>query len=203
MNPTFLTALAVCAGVLGGALILVEDRRLSLGLLAGTYLTAALLAALTQPVLLAAARLGAGLMAVAILWVTLNSLGWAQPRARGPGALPSGLAFRAITVLLVLIAAVGLSLRPAGALQSVPVERALGAMLLIAMGLLHLGISEEPFRIGAGLLTALAGFELAYSALEPSLAVGALLASVHLGLALVVSYVLAAVEGPVPEERAR
>lgn len=195
MSATLLTSLAVCAGLMGGVLILLEDRRVSLALLAGMYLFAALLAALTQPVLLAAARLGAGLMACAILWVTLNSLGWWRSQPAGEGALPSGLAFRAITTLMVFLAAVGLGLRAGGPLEVVPAERALGALLLIALGLLHLGISEDPFRVGLGLLTALAGFELGYSALEPSLAVGALLASVHLGLALVVSYVLAALGG--------
>jgi hypothetical protein len=60
----------------------------------------------------------------------------------------------------------------------------------MALGLLHLGISEEPIRVGIGILTIMAGFEISYSAVEPSLAVIALLALVHLGLSLVIGYLL-------------
>jgi hypothetical protein len=71
----------------------------------------------------------------------------------------------------------------------------------MGLGLLQIGITEEPLRVGAGLLTLLSGFEIAYSSIEPSLAVVALLAAVHLGIALVVSYLLLVVrdERPIPE----
>ena len=73
---------------------------------------------------------------------------------------------------------------------SVSLSATLGAMLLLSLGLLHLGISEEPFRVGMGLLTALAGFEILYVAVEPSLAVLALMAAVHIGIAIIVSYLV-------------
>jgi hypothetical protein len=66
-------------------------------------------------------------------------------------------------------------------------------MVLFALGALQLGITEDTLRVGAGILTVLCGFEAAYAAVEPSLAVVALLASVHVGIALVISYLLVGV----------
>jgi hypothetical protein len=56
------------------------------------------------------------------------------------------------------------------------------------MGLLHLGISSQPFRVILGLLTILAGFEILYAAVESSTLVVALLSAVNLGLALTGAY---------------
>jgi hypothetical protein len=55
-------------------------------------------------------------------------------------------------------------------------------------GFLQLGLTSDEFRIGLGLLTLLTGFSMLYLAIEPSLAVVALVALVHLGIALTVSY---------------
>jgi hypothetical protein len=64
----------------------------------------------------------------------------------------------------------------------------------MGMGLLHLGISEEPFRVGMALLTTLAGFEIIYAAVEPSLAVLALMGAMHIGIAIIVSYLVVGAE---------
>jgi hypothetical protein len=63
-------------------------------------------------------------------------------------------------------------------------------LLLISLGLLHLGITSDPFQVIIGLLTVLAGFEVLYAAVESSVLVTALLAVVNLGLALAGSYFL-------------
>jgi len=60
----------------------------------------------------------------------------------------------------------------------------------MGLGLLHIGISEDPFRVGLGLLTALAGFEIIYAAVEPSLAILALMAAVSIGISIIVSYLM-------------
>jgi hypothetical protein len=60
--------------------------------------------------------------------------------------------------------------------------------LLCGLGLLSLGLSEEPLRAGLSLLTLLSGFELLYVAVESSLAIVALLAVVDFAVALAVSY---------------
>jgi uncharacterized membrane protein len=67
-----------------------------------------------------------------------------------------------------------------------------GSLLLIGMGLLHLGITTDILRVAIGLMTVLSGFEIIYSAVEGSVLVAALLAVITLGLALVGSYLLLA-----------
>ncbi|OQX64595.1 MAG: hypothetical protein B5M51_03245 [Anaerolinea sp. 4484_236] len=67
-----------------------------------------------------------------------------------------------------------------------------GSLLLLGMGLLHLGMTIQPLRVIIGLLTILAGFEMLYAAVETSTLVAALLAVINLGLALVGSYLLTA-----------
>lgn len=67
-----------------------------------------------------------------------------------------------------------------------------GSLLLIGMGLLHLGITAHVLRVTIGLMTVLSGFEIIYSAVEDSVLVAALLAVINLGLALVGSYLLIA-----------
>jgi hypothetical protein len=51
-------------------------------------------------------------------------------------------------------------------------------------------------------LTVLSGFEIAYASVEPSLAVLALLAMVHIGISLIVSYLVLVVGRTKAEARA-
>ncbi len=71
-----------------------------------------------------------------------------------------------------------------------------GSLLLIGMGLLHLGITSHILRVIIGLMTVLAGFEILYSAVEGSILVAALLAAINLGLALVGAFLLTAENTP-------
>jgi len=65
-----------------------------------------------------------------------------------------------------------------------------GALFLVASSLLNLGLGTNQLRIGIGLLTLVSGAELIYGFIEPSLALIALLAMVHLGIVLVFSYII-------------
>jgi hypothetical protein len=62
--------------------------------------------------------------------------------------------------------------------------------MLVGMGLLHLGMTQNPLRVVVGLLTVIAGFEVIYAAIETSVLVAGLLGVVNLGLALTGAYVL-------------
>jgi hypothetical protein len=62
----------------------------------------------------------------------------------------------------------------------------------MGMGILHLGITAQPMRVTIGLLTVFSGFEIVYAALEGSILVAALLATIDLGVALVGAYLLTA-----------
>jgi hypothetical protein len=180
---------AMGVALTGGLLILFDNRRLLILALAVQYLFAGWMAALALPIQVAATKVVAGLMACAILTLTWTALGW-RVQEKTTQAIPSGRAFRVIAVLLVFAAAGGIGRSNWMMLPGITSLAMLGSTLSISFGLLQLGLSEEPTRISVGLLTLLAGFEVAYSAIEPALAVIALLAAVHLGIALVVGYIL-------------
>jgi hypothetical protein len=170
-------------------LVILDDRRLAIGVLAVQYVMAGWLAGLSLPMGVAAAEAASGLLACVVLWLTVASQGWRLPEAR-VGGLPTGHAFRWIAVLLVAMVAFGIGREGWRAIPGLPANAALGAAFLLTLGLLQLGITEDALPVGAGILTTLSGFEVAYAAVEPALAVVALLSSVHLGVALVVSYLL-------------
>lgn len=183
---SLLPALLVAATA--GLLVVLDDRRGAIVILAAQYVLAGWLAALSLPLGAAAAEAASGVVACAVLWLT-GTQGGRAPQGR-TGGLPTGHAFRWIAVLLVAMVAYGISREGWSAIPSLPANAALGAAFLITLGLLQLGITDDPLRVGAGILTTLSGFELAYAAVEPALAVVALLSAVHLGVALVVSYLL-------------
>lgn len=189
---SLLPALAVA--VTAGLLVVVDNRKTQLVTLAVQYFFAAWLAGLALPLGVAAVKLVAGLVACGILTVSVSALGWRLAEER-PGALPAGHAFRWIAVLLVAFVAFAIGRDGWEAIPALEPAAALGAVFLLTLGMLQFGITEDGLRVGAGILTVLTGFEVAYAAVEPSLAVVALLASVHLGVALVVSYLLVGLPG--------
>jgi hypothetical protein len=177
------TILAAAAG-----LVLSRDWRWSLGMLAAQYLAAFWLAVLQLPVGLASAKLVAGWMGIAVLGITRLGLPSEQglheefwPRRRGFYLL-------LVTIVAVLTAAVSPSVTLS--LPGLGLPAVAGSVLLIAMGLLHLGLTTDLFRAVLGLLTVLCGFEIIYAAVEGSILVAGLLALVNLGLAFIGSYLM-------------
>jgi hypothetical protein len=166
-------------------LLLSQNWRWSILALAVQYLSVFWLTALVWPLGLASVKLVAGLMAGAVLSA-------AQPSAYQVEESFSGSAtffFRLLVSILVwLVVAIAAPLL-AQAL-ALPLLVAQAAMLLVGMGLIHLGMTTRPLRVLLGLLTTLSGFELIYAALESSVLVAGLLAVVTLGLALVGAYLL-------------
>ncbi len=186
----FAAIAAILALVAGALVIVLNDRRWMLLMLACVYVALTWLSAISLPIQVSAVKLVGGMMACAVLALSIMRVGHESEIVEREG-LPSGIAFRVIAVLLVSASAWGLAERGWMLLPgSVSLSATSGAMLLLSLGLLHLGISEEPFRVGMGLLTALAGFEILYVAVEPSLAVLALMAAVHIGIAIIVSYLV-------------
>jgi hypothetical protein len=173
-------ALAIFAGT---GLLFSRDWRWSLGLLAVQYLSVFWMVQAHWPISLAATKLVTGWMACAILGIAqLNAKEETPDSTR-----TQGRAFHIFAAGMVLAATFALSLRVDAWLGlSLPV--AWGGLLLIGLGLLHLGITSDSFQVIIGLLTVLAGFEILYAAVESSALVTALLAVVNLGLALAGAY---------------
>jgi len=186
---------AAAAGLTAALLILIERRLLRLGLLAIQYLAVALLSALALPLTVALAKWVAGLMSCGILAITFSRLA-GRPEASAPEVVPAGRGFRLLAALLVGAAALGLARTDWMGIPGIDPAASLGASLLMGLGLLQIGLSQARLRVGIGLMTLISGFEIAYCFVEPSLAVLALLGSIHIGLAMVISYLLAAAPAP-------
>lgn len=135
-----------------------------------------------------------GLAAVKLVtgWMSGAVLGVSQPgtalEEEGQSRLP-GRGFKVVTASLVWVLAFAI----APSLQEFfPAGRnyVLGAVILLGMGLLQLGMSHRPLRVILGLFTVLSGFELLYAAVENSVLVAGLISGVTLGLALAGAYLL-------------
>lgn len=166
-------------------LLFSQNWRWSIIALAVQYLAVFALIVPIWPLSLAAVKLVAGWMAGAVL-------GFSQPHpemVEDPQSGGAGFVFRFFVAVLIWLLV--FTLTPV-VVEMVPLPSPLvsGAILLIGMGLVHLGMTTRPLRVLIGLLTTLAGFELLYAAVENSVMVAGLLALVTLGLALVGAYLL-------------
>ncbi len=171
-------------------LLLSQNWRWSIIALAVQYLAVFALITQVWPFGLAAVKLVAGWMAGAVL-------GASQPAAdlvEDPQPTSSAVIFRFLVSILVWVLA--FTITPAVVvLVPLPSSLVMGTIILIGMGLVHLGMTTRPLRVLLGLLTTLSGFELAYAAVESSVLVAGLLAVVTLGLALVGAYLLDTLSG--------
>jgi hypothetical protein len=192
----FITPMLVALFIAGGLLVVVTDWRVSFVALLVEYIGVALL--LTQLVLfeVAAVKLMVGLLVVSVLTLTGWQLNFGRPPTTGATApprrfqLPTGLPFRLMAAMMAVVAATYIASQPQLTLPGLDHAPAANtaSYLLMALGLVNLGLTAEPIDAGMALLTLLIGFEIFYAAVEPSLAVVALLAGVHFGVALGVSY---------------
>lgn len=164
--------------------------RWSIAALSLQYIGMFVLVALSWPTDLAVVKLVTGWMAGSILGLTLVSA-TADVERRG---WPTEGAFRILAGVLVLsivgvVVPIMLDWVPA-----LHLHQAWGGGLLIGIGLLNLGFSNQPLRVILSLLIILAGFEILYAVVEASTLVAGLLALVNLGVALVGAYLIAAPE---------
>jgi hypothetical protein len=166
-------------------LLLSQNWRWSIVALAAQYLAVFWLVGLLWPLGLATAKLVAGWMAGAVLGASQPLPSQVEDSYTGNATFVFRLLISILVWIVVVLAAPSLvqTLR-------VPLPVAQASLLLVGMGLIHLGITTRPLRVLLGLLTVLAGFELIYAALETSVLVAGLLAVVTLGLALVGAYLL-------------
>jgi hypothetical protein len=183
----FLIALLVANAL---AVYIGRDWRWVLGGLALQYLLAFLLITPVWPLELAAVKLVGGWMAAAVLGTTrLNLI--EQPR-EAPNRFPNSPTFLALTTLLVMVIVIGAAPALASWSRQFTIELAWSGLFLIGIGLLQVSLSDLASRIIIGLLTLLTGFEILYATVETSILVAGLLAVLHLGVALVGSYLMLA-----------
>lgn len=170
-------------------LLLVRDWRISLAILAFQFLGMFLLVNSLWPLGMSTAKLITGWMTAAILGMTQSSF---VIFPQQEGSWPEGRTFRLFIAALVIIAVISLVPSVLTWLPGISLPVAYGGLILIGMGMLHLGITIQPLRVTISLLTVLCGFEIFYASIENSILVAALLSVINLGLALVGAYLLLA-----------
>ncbi len=133
---------------------------------------------------LSAVELVAGWMAMAILMASQPSV---EPDRQFINR--QGTIFRIVAAvviwLLVFLIAPNISI-----ISALPIEATWSALILVGMGLLHLGMTTNPVKVIIGLLTVLAGFTVFYAAFEKSVLVAGLLAMITIGLAAIGAYMI-------------
>jgi hypothetical protein len=178
----------ILASITAVLLVVSEDWRLSIGLLAIMYICVFTLVALSWPVELAVVKLVAGWMSGTVLAMALIGL---PIEGRQSARLSKATSmFRLMVAGLVILVASSLSPGIVTWIEEISPPQAYGAAILIGLGLLHLGLTARPLRVILGLLTVLGGFEILYAAVEDSTLVAGLLAGVDLGLALLGAYLI-------------
>ncbi|HSM71167.1 MAG TPA: hypothetical protein VK851_06460 [Anaerolineales bacterium] len=198
MNLPWLWIVVAILVITSIGVMLSRDWRWLIILLALQYAGVLLLALQHWPVGMATVKVIAGWMSAAILGMTHSN--FLEEQDNTPDVLPQGRLFRFIAAIVVgLIVAssvplVDVMMADAGRAVSA------GGLLLIGMGLLHLGVTDRILQVTIGLMTVLAGFEVLYAAVESSTLVAALLAVINLGLALTGSYLMVAENADEAEE---
>ena len=168
-------------------LLLSRDWRWSLGLLAAQYFAAFWLVFSHWPLTMSASVLIAGWMAAAALGMTHINL---KDELITETSWPEGGLFRIFAAGLAVLAVSVALPKVVTSLPNGGTPVVWGALILISLGFLHLGMTLQPLRVILGLFTTLTGFEILFSTIENSILVAGLLAVVTLGLALAGAYLL-------------
>jgi len=195
----FLLPAVLLVGITALTLILSNNWRWSLAALYLLYVGVLILVAITWPVMMSLAKLLAGWIATTVLWMALSGQEQLRPlidieqEKQGSTEISysvSSRLFRFFTSSLVILVVYSLIPLVGEWIPGLHRDQAVASLLLIGLGLLHLGLTAVPWRVVVGLLTMLAGFEIIYSAVEFSVLVEGLLAAVNLGLALLGVYMI-------------
>jgi hypothetical protein len=187
---TFTWMIVAFTLVTSAGLIIIRDWRLALGLLGLQYIIVFWLANQYWPISMASIKLVTGWMAIAILGITHLNLKNMEVDAKQ--FWPQGRLFRLFAAGVITLIVITASPRVETIIPGIGLPVIYSSLILIGLGMLHLGMTAQPFRVILGLLTVLSGFEALYAALESSILVAAMLSTVNLGLALVGAYLLSA-----------
>jgi len=171
-------------------LLISRDWRLALGLLGAQYIGVFWLTNQHWPISMAAIKLVTGWMAIATLGITRLNLKDLEDDSEH--FWPQGRLFRIFAAWTITVIVFTAATRVERIIPGIGLPVIYGSLTLMGLGVLHLGMTVQPFRVILGLLTVFSGFEAMYAALESSVLVAAMLSAVNLGLALVGAYLMSA-----------
>ncbi|MEW5986194.1 MAG: hypothetical protein AB1791_06140 [Chloroflexota bacterium] len=178
-------------------IVVVGDWRVAIFALALQYLVSGLLFVDVLDPRLAIVKVLTGLFICLMLYWTARQVKLGgRPAAPnnnrylsiGPIQAPLAILWRLASAALMAWLVWTLAQRPEYQAPFVPAHVNLAIYALAGLGLLGLSWTAHPFWAGLGLLTALVGGELLYSAVEQSVATLVLLAAVDLLVTLVIAY---------------
>ena len=192
MSPFSSWVVIILIVVTSVGILLARDWRQLIILLSAQYVGVFILTLQHWPLGMATVKVIAGWMGAAILGMTRSNLGEQDEDTKN--ILPQGRFFRFIAAGVVGVIAATAAPLVDSLMADAGMVVSAGSLLLIGMGLLHLGVTDQAMRVTIGLMTVLAGFEILYTAVESSLLVAASLATINLGLALVGAYLMIASE---------
>ncbi|MBN1665978.1 MAG: hypothetical protein JW862_02780 [Anaerolineales bacterium] len=173
-------------------ILAVQGWRLRVSALAAQYVGVFILVAQIWPLEMAVVKLIAGWICASILGMALASLP-AEERIRS-AQRTAEVAFRLMAAALIGLVVYALLPVMARWLPGASQAQILGSLMLAGLGILNFGLSVKPLRIDMGLLSLLAGFEILYATVEPSLLVAGMLAVTNMGIALMGAYLILAPE---------
>jgi hypothetical protein len=191
MSLTFLWIIIVLLVITSVGLLLARDWRWLIIFLSVQYFGMLILTLQHWPLGMASVKVVAGWMSAAILGMTRSGLPREAEQAE-ESILPRGRLFRLFAAGIVGLIIAAVTPRVDAIMADAGLAVTAGSLLLIGMGLLHLGLTDQILRVTIGLMTVLSGFEVLYATVEGSILVAALLAVINLGLALVGAYLLIA-----------
>jgi hypothetical protein len=201
---------AVLIGLLIAAALLVVlvNWRLLILVLGAQYILIGLMLTRVVPIELAAVKALVGIMICPVLYITARRANWGRPEEEAEEGTPTarpqrrwwhivgaGWPVRVIVAVLALAISIGLASRnplPIVADQTLSRDLTTGAFSVMLLGLINAALAENPLKVGMGLLSLLAGFELFYTVVEPTLTIVGLLGLTNLFLALAIAYLTTA-----------
>ena len=203
------TAVLIGLLIAAGLLVILVNWRLLILVLGAQYILIGLMLTRVVPIELAAVKALVGIMICPVLFITARRVNWGRteedeteeeppadlPRRRWWYILGAGWPVRVIVAVLALAISTGLASRnplPIVADQSLSRDLTTGAFSVMLLGLINVALAENPLKVGMGLLSIMAGFELFFTAVEPTLTIVGLLGLTNLFLALAISYLITA-----------
>jgi hypothetical protein len=179
---------ALLVGVFSGILVIADDKRVKIGLLASQYLLVSVLLNAESLQVLVVIKVVTGITVSLVLINTAIQIGKVHHLSERID-IPASLPFRMIAVLLVTTASIGIGRSEFVSIPGIRPEALTAALLLGGMGLLHVSLFERPSDVAIGVFSLLNGFEMVYVSLESSIAVMALLTIVHIAVAVVIGII--------------
>ena len=190
MDLSLIWVVVILLTITSVSVMLLRDWRWLISFLALQYAGVFILTLQHWPLGMAAVKIIAGWMSAAILGMTRSNI--IDEQSDTKDILPQGRLFRLIAASIAGLIVAASTPLVHDMLADAGLAVSAGGLLLIGMGLLHLGVTDHILEVTIGLMTVLAGFEILYTAVESSILVAALLAIINLGLALAGSYLLIA-----------